>query len=145
MSHNMTIRLARISDAPAIHQLSTDLGYLYPAEKVAGRIERIMNETKDVLLVAEAEGCVIGYIHGTPYELLFHDPQVNILALVVAPAFRGFGVGGQLLDALEQWARDNGYSGIRLVSGSERLEAHRFYSNHGYENKKDQKNFSKRL
>jgi len=75
--------------------------------------------------------------------LLYSDSLINILGFVVKEKFRNTGVGNVLLEKLEYWVKDNGYSGIRLVSGFDRLNAHRFYERHGYINRKDQKNFIK--
>jgi len=62
---------------------------------------------------------------------------------VVKEKNRNNGVGSILINNLERRAKENGYSGIRLVSGFERLNAHRFYQKHGYDYRKDQKNFVK--
>ena len=38
---------------------------------------------------------------------------------------------------------ENSYYGIRLVSGVDRINTHRFYEKHGYINRKEQKNYIK--
>lgn len=137
------IREIRAEDYKDIFKLNKELGYLYDIDKVKGRIEYILNSTKDKVFVAQCEGSVIGYIHGSPYELLFSDPMVNILGFVISEGYRGSGIGNKLIQALEEWASKNGFTGIRLVSGIDRVNAHRFYENHGYVNRKNQKNFVK--
>ncbi|MDU7240267.1 MAG: hypothetical protein E6292_01645 [Clostridium sp.] len=47
------------------------------------------------------------------------------------------------MNKLEGIAREKKYSGIRLVSGIERENAHRFYERNGYIYRKEQKNFIK--
>ncbi len=139
------IREIKISDYNDIYLLNKELGYLLSIEKVKERISYITENTKDIILVAEQDNGVIGYIHGSPYETLYFDSLINILGFVVKKDFRNLGVGNELINNLEAWTKENGYSGLRLVSGSDRLSAHRFYKNHGYINKKDQKNFIKLL
>jgi predicted N-acetyltransferase YhbS len=139
----INIRKIKITDYNDMYLLNQELGYSYPIEKVKERIIYITKGTKDIILVAEKDNEVIGYIHGSSYELLYSDSLINILGFVVKEKFRNSGVGNMLISNLEYWAKENGYSGIRLVSGSDRLNAHRFYQKHGYVNRKDQKNFIK--
>ncbi|GMG97011.1 GNAT family N-acetyltransferase [Tepidimicrobium xylanilyticum] len=139
----INVRQIKITDYYDIYLLNQELGYFYPMEKVKERIEYITQNTKDIILVAQQDNEVIGYIHGSPYELLYSDSLINILGFVVKEKYRNIGVGNMLINNLECWAKENGYSGVRLVSGFDRLNAHRFYEKHGYVNRKDQKNFIK--
>ncbi len=139
----INIREIETSDYNDIYLLNQELGYIFAIEKVKDRILYITENTKDVILVVEKDNEVIGYIHGSPYELLYNDSLINILGFVVKGDYRNTGVGNELINSLEDWAKENGYSGIRLVSGYERTDAHRFYEKHGYINKKDQRNFIK--
>lgn len=139
----INIREIRANDYNDIYLLNQQLGYLYAVEKVKERIEYIRENTKDIILVAEKNNEVIGFIHGSPYELLYSDSLMNILGFIVKEKFRNIGVGNILIEKLECYAKENGYSGVRLVSGFDRLTAHRFYEKHGYFNRKDQKNFIK--
>lgn len=139
------IRSLSPDDYEDISELNIELGYSYPKEKVKARIDYILTNTRDIILVAEVQGKVIGYIHASPYELLFNDSLLNLLGFVVKQEHRGTGVGHKLITHLEAVANDLGYTGIRLTSGSERAEAHEFYKKHGYIFTKDQKNFKKCL
>lgn len=139
----INIRKIKITDYNDIYLLNEELGYSYAIEKVKERIVYITKNTKDIILVAEKYNEVIGYIHGSPYELLYSDSLINILGFVVKEKFRNTGVGNELINAIECWAKKNGYTGIRLTSGINRLNAHSFYQKHGYIFKKEQKNFIK--
>jgi len=86
---------------------------------------------------------VVGYIHGSPYELLFSGSLVNVLGFVVKKSRRNQGIGGKLIGHLEQWGQEHGFSGIKLLSHPSRTAAHRFYERRGYSFTKDQKNFIK--
>ncbi|HHV45911.1 MAG TPA: GNAT family N-acetyltransferase [Tissierellia bacterium] len=137
------IREIKVTDYYDIFLLNQELGYFYPLEKVKDRIAYIIENTKDVVFVAQRGNEVIGYIHGSPYELLCSDPLVKIMGFVVKEKYRNIGVGNMLINKLECWAKEKGYSGITLTSRFERLNAHRFYEKHGYVNIKNQKNFLK--
>jgi GNAT superfamily N-acetyltransferase len=88
-------------------------------------------------------GEVVGYIHGCDYDCVYSDSLKDILGIAVDPAYQGRGIGRLLLSALEDWARQDGCAGVRLVSGFERHGAHQFYMRCGYTHRKDQKNFVK--
>jgi predicted N-acetyltransferase YhbS len=141
--NSIQVRLVMESDFQDICLLSKELGYECDEQKVKKRIKYILKNTKDIIFIAEQGDEVIGYIHGSPYELLFADSLVNILGLVVNAQHRKLGVGGRLIEKLEGFAKENGFSGIRLVSGSDRLIAHKFYESHEYVYRKNQKSFIK--
>ncbi|WP_337589617.1 GNAT family N-acetyltransferase [Paenibacillus sp. A3] len=119
--------------------------YTFSEDKVKERIEFITNHTKDIILVSERNNEVMGYIHGSPYYLLFSDSLLNILGFVVKEKYRNQGVGGMLIHSLEAWAETNGFSGIKLLSHPSRIHAHRFYERRGYVFTKDQKNYIKKF
>lgn len=115
----------------------------YSAVKVKERIQYMIENSKDIIFACEHFNEVIGYIHGSPYELLFSDSLINVLCFVVKEKYRNNGVGSMLIDKLECWAKDNGFSGIKLLTHPNRIHAHRFYERHGYIHTKDQKNYMK--
>ncbi len=138
------IRPAAIGDAGAMQVLNRDgLGYDYPIEKTKERLKTVLGNPEYKVFIAEADGRVIGYIHGADYHCTYTDPLKNILALVVEERYRGQGAGKALITAIEQWARECGAAGVRLVSGYNRTGAHRFYETCGYHMRKEQKNFIK--
>ena len=139
----INIREIRADDFKEIYLLNKELGYEYAEQNVKKRIEYITQNTKDIIFVAERDDEVIGYIHGSPYELLYEDSLINVLGFVVKEQYRNLGVGNMLMERLEFWAKEKDFYGIRLVSGSDRLNAHKFYEKHGYVSRKNQKNFIK--
>lgn len=141
--NNILVRKVTPEDFEDIFILNLALGYSYLKENLRERIQYILDNTKDVILVAEIKGEVVGYIHASPYELMYFDSLMNILGFVVKEEQRGIGIGQRLITELERIAKESGFTGIRLTSGSTRIDAHRFYEKHGYVNKKEQKNFSK--
>jgi ribosomal protein S18 acetylase RimI-like enzyme len=131
------------TDYKDIYRLNIQLGYDYDINKTEKRIEYILNNTKDKIIVAEYGHTIIGYIHITPYELMYSDSLINILGFVVEEKSRNKSIGKRLLNEAEAYAKKNNFAGIRLVSGCERINAHAFYEKNGYTNRKNQKNFVK--
>ena len=80
---NYVIRRITTNDYHDIHELNLKLGYAYDEEKVAERIQNILDAGIDLILVAELEGKVVGYVHGTPYGTLYSDNLVSIIQMVV--------------------------------------------------------------
>ena len=139
---DFTIRPALPGDAAAICGInSTSLGYDYPLEQTRQSLEHVLARGQDCVYVAHREGEVLGYIHGQPYHALYHAPLVNVLALAVSSSAQRGGVGRALLARLEDWAREQGFSGVRLSSGMERAGAHVFYGRSGYRHVKNHKTF----
>jgi GNAT superfamily N-acetyltransferase len=60
---------------------------------------------------------------------------MRILALVVGQNSRKLGIGKMLVAAAESWAAEQGLTTVLVNSGNreERIPAHRFYENMGYE------------
>jgi GNAT superfamily N-acetyltransferase len=59
--------------------------------------------------------------------------QAYIGELATSEAAEGCGVGKALLQACEQWARDQGYAIIALATGARNTRALGFYHQHGFQ------------
>ena len=79
------------------------------------------------------------------YNLLYFETMGNVLGLAVTEEYRRKGVGSRLMNAVEQWAKDNSIHFIRLNSGITRIGAHNFYKSLGFEEEKEQKRFIKKV
>ncbi|MDL2205655.1 GNAT family N-acetyltransferase [Eubacteriales bacterium OttesenSCG-928-N13] len=140
----LEIRPPQPKDADAIHRINLDsLGYDYPLDATKVRLMSILNRPNHHMLIAELDGQALGYIHATDYDTSYQDSLKNILALAVLPSAQGQGVGRALITAIEEWARQDDSTGVRLVSGFDREGAHAFYQACGYSLRKQQKNFIK--
>ncbi|MFC1431706.1 GNAT family N-acetyltransferase [Streptacidiphilus sp. N1-3] len=60
------------------------------------------------------------------------DGVGEVKRMYVSPAFRGTGVAPRILDALQQWAGDRGWTSLRLETGIAQPDAVRFYTRSGY-------------
>ena len=139
----VAFRKMEIGDFEAVQALSLELGHPCTAETVQACISHILHRTLDIVLVAQKDDEVVGYIHGAPHALLYAKPLVNIIAFVVSGAHRNKGIGSKLLQCFEACALEKGYAGIRLGCRMERTDTHRFYERQGYKNRKSQKIFVK--
>ena len=144
MNKNFIVRQAVISDAKDIYYINkTSLGYDYDLEKQKAKIQAVLNDSTQVIFVAETNNKVVGYIHLVNYDVIYADNFKNCLGLAVGNDYKRNGIGSALLKQAEIWAKENGAVGIRLCSGVEREKAHQFYQSQGYEVTKLQKNIKK--
>jgi GNAT superfamily N-acetyltransferase len=142
--NTLKIRKATTDDAPAVAQLSGQLGYPVEEPVMRERLERFLQLEEHAVFVAETIE-VVGWIHGAEYELLEVGRHAEIWGLVVADGQRGKGVGRQLIDAAEQWARSRGLDEISFRSNVIRPESHPFYDRLGFTRYKTQHAYRKRL
>ena len=140
----MIIREAVIGDYKDLCSLNKNgLGYDYPEEKTKEKLRLVLALPTDKIIVAELDAKLVGYIHLSAYECTYFESLKNILALVVDENYRHQGIGRQLIQTGEEWAKETGSKGIRLSSGFNRTDAHQFYQHCGYTMRKEQKNYMK--
>ncbi|EOL47721.1 GNAT family N-acetyltransferase [Enterococcus caccae] len=140
----MTIREAKLEDAEVINQLNTyPLNHDYPLEETRNQLNYLLSSPVNKVFVRIVDERVVGYIQLSEYVCTYGPKLMNVMALVVDENIHGQGAGKSLLNHAEQWAKENGAKGIRLNSGVERTEAHKFYEHQGYERVKNQVNFRK--
>lgn len=140
----MTIRVAKRTDIQAINRLNTQtLQHEYPLKEAEERLAYILSSPTNQLFVKESHDQVVGYIQLSEYICTYGPVLMNVLGLAVDEAFQHQGIGKELLKHSEQWAKEQGAQGLRLNSGIERTEAHRFYRHVGYKEIKKQINFRK--
>jgi GNAT superfamily N-acetyltransferase len=60
------------------------------------------------------------------------DPIVETTLLAVDPESRRQGLGRALVARVEDWAHEQGATRVKVQSGNDRHEAHRFYGRIGY-------------
>jgi len=84
----MTIRDAALSDATAISQLTSELGYAASTEEIADRLSRAVDRRKQIVLVADVEEKIAGWIQVQAAEVLESGLRAEIVGLVVAERCR---------------------------------------------------------
>lgn len=139
-----SVREAKKEDYIAIARLNKEeMKYDYPVEKTKVKLAQILEDASQKVYVAVSSEQVIGYVHVNNYDVLYAPHMKNIMGIAVEQNFKKQGVGRALLEVVEKWGKETGASGVRLVSGSERKEAHAFYKHCNYIESKEQKNFKK--
>ena len=149
--NDTTIRPLKPSDIADVMQLHRELGW-NPAFKADGstlkqRLESLITEDDALLLVAEVNGQVVGYIHGEIVTyLLFAGREMLVSELFVKEKARAAGVGKALLAAIEAQAVQRKCFRISVLNSRERESYKRgFYPSLGYEERSQTANFTKRL
>jgi ribosomal protein S18 acetylase RimI-like enzyme len=131
---SLRVREAEPGDIPAIVDLVGQLGYPSEQGAVAGRLERLAEDSRSWVYVAvEGERVLgLGAVHVMSI-LERDDPIARITAMVVDEGARGHGAGRALLEGLEEVARVEGCDRIDLTSRYEREGAAAFYRRMGFE------------
>jgi GNAT superfamily N-acetyltransferase len=145
-SAKVKIRHAEKDDASVIANLSAQLGYPATEEQIQDRLAMINRSEKQCVFVAQLEnGPVVGWVQVSVDEQIMEPVFVEVKGLVVDETARNQSIGAQLLDRAETWAKEKGFTKIRLRSNVIRKDAHRFYLNHGYSHIKSQHVFAKEI
>ena len=141
----IAVRPAQISDAADLARLTHQLGYEMSAAEAGPRLARALARPDHLVLMAEADGVVVGWLHASLSLHLDTDTCVLIEGIVVNRDHRRQGIGELLLARAEAWGLERGCSIVRLRSTSTRFKAHKFYEKLGYTNVKAQFSFAKGL
>ena len=130
-------RKAVISDIPKLNPLLSQLsGSLAEPAKMAEKMEKIDRNEDAFLLVAEDvdSGALCGSLFGLSFEDICGtcQPILMIENVVTDVRHRRLGVGRMMFKWIENWGRERNCHYCILVSGMQRVEAHRFYDAIGY-------------
>jgi GNAT superfamily N-acetyltransferase len=127
------LREAAPSDAPRIVELIAELEHDVDEKSVRKNLARL-KKLGELPLVVALDKKVVGLI-GRHIMVTVHRPKPvgRIPILVVTEEARGHKLGRMLVEAVEQWCRDQGCGLIEVTSNDRRAEAHAFYRHMGYE------------
>lgn len=127
------IRNAKSSDAARLVELIAELGHEID-EKALRKNLKVLKKTGETPLVATVGKSVVAMI-GRHAMVTVHRPAPvgRIPVLVVTKEARGMAIGRMLVEAVEQWCREQGCQIIEVTSNDRRAEAHAFYRHMGYE------------
>lgn len=111
-----------------IKELDVYLSGLYPPEEIFTVDFQASDISQFYFVVAYMDGDPVGCggIHPLP------GGEVELKRFFVYPAYRRRGIAASLLHMLEDVARQQGASAIKLETGEPQAEAVRFYRKHGY-------------
>lgn len=137
--YNFCITEAKETDIPAMADL---LEILFSIEEDFQCNRELQEQGLKMLLltplacamVARAEQKVVGMCTG---QLIISTaeggPAVLVEDVVVSKEFRGRGLGRQLLENLERWARHEGATRLQLMADRNNTEALEFYRHMGWQ------------
>jgi ribosomal protein S18 acetylase RimI-like enzyme len=129
----LTIRDAKLSDAPALAALMCELGYETSNAEMSRRLKSILSDPRYGTFVAEIDNEIRGMIGTLTHASHEHDDlSGKIIALVVSRKYRQSGVGRALIAAAEKDFASRNVSRVTLTTRFERKEAHQFYEALGY-------------
>ena len=127
------IRPARPDDAERVWPLVREFATSFTPERTAfdTTYQQLMASADTLLLVAESlDGDVVGYVLGTSHPTFFaNGPVAWVEELMVEPHHRRSGIGRQLMEQAEAWARSTGAAYLALAT----RRAGPFYLALGYE------------
>ncbi len=148
---DIKIRPLRDSDIEAVMRLHRELGwnpaFMADGSTLRQRLQSLIVEESALLLVAEIDGRVIGYVHGEIVTyLLFAGREMMITEVFVRERARGKGVGKALVTAIENEAVKEKCFRISVLNSRERESYKRsFYPGMGYSEREQTATFVKRL
>jgi GNAT superfamily N-acetyltransferase len=137
----LAVRAAVEADLPRLLELLDQIDdSMYPQRDDAGQasrlsaFRRIAADPNQHLLVAEADGRIVGTVHliVVPHFSRTCKPSGLLESMVVDEAYRRKGVGAALLREVQRLALEAGCYKLALSSNLARRGAHRFYSRLGW-------------
>jgi len=132
------IRGARPDDAPALADLSTQLGYPSTEAQVRERLRLLEDPERELLVAAAAHG-LAGFIDVHVQRVVESDPYGEVGGLVVGAPYRGAGLGAALLAAAADWSRARDLERLWIRADLARVGPHEFYKAVGCRTVKDQR------
>ncbi len=103
-------------------------------ENVAETYSIMEHDDRYVTFVAEADGKIVGLATAVKVLAIGHPGgYVKMNGIGVLPEYRHQGIGKKLMEHVEHFAIEQGAPYIGLASGINRVEAHAFYENSGYQ------------
>ncbi len=141
----IAIRKARIDEVKKLQDLNDDAFSSNPmldpdlvldwAQSDLGKTYFIntINNPRDLLLVAEDEEKLVGYIGASPKEIEYRNSKyLEVDNLGVAKAYRRKGVATLLMEKCIAWAKEYGYQKLYLTSYFKNTGAITFYKQSGF-------------
>jgi GNAT superfamily N-acetyltransferase len=125
------IRPAAASDSRPLFRLVLTFPTPTPpsAEQVSTALNAKLPDPSSCLFVAEHEGQLVGYVSGYCHPTFYAGgPTAWVDELLVSEPRRRAGIGGQLMDAFEEWAQDRRCVLVSLATRG----AAAFYERRGY-------------
>lgn len=142
----ITVHLAKPEDLKPVQELNhqlflsdarhfDDLNTNWPYEEGEGYFRKRITGEGGVCFVAERDGAIIGYVIGGWSHLNFSaykGKRAELENICVAEKVRSKGVGALLVEALFDWAKQNGATHVMVDAYAPNLRAITFYETQGF-------------
>jgi GNAT superfamily N-acetyltransferase len=128
----LSIRPAVLSDSDALFSLAKALATSFTVERTAfeSSFSALLQSPDAFIAVASDAGQVVGYVLGFDHPTFYANGRVAwVEELMVSENVRRRGVGRQLMESFEQWARSRQSKLIALAT----RRAAEFYKGIGYD------------
>lgn len=139
----MKFRLATANDLDAIIDLLADdvLGSqressdLTSHDAYLNAFQQILDDARNELIVGDVGGEVVSVLQVTYIPGLSHmgAERAQLESVRVSSAYRGHGIGRQMLEWVVARARERGVRIVQLTTDNRRIDAHRWYQSLGFE------------
>ena len=137
---NITIRESTYDDIPSLLELLDELGRPKPQtdnelEKFTKLLKNYMQEDDKKILVAQINNSkIIGMISIVFLSRLNQNTsEMYVPELIVSQNYRSKGIGKKLINFSIELGKEKKCHRIRLESGNQRIESHKFYKHLGFE------------
>ena len=137
---NITIRESTYDDIPSLLELLDELGRPKPQkdndlENFTALLKNYMQEDDKKILVAQIDNSkIIGMISIVFLSRLNQNTsEMYVPELIVSQNYHSKGIGKKLLNFSIKLGKEKKCHRIRLESGNQRIESHKFYKHLGFE------------
>jgi len=137
---NITIRESIYDDIPSLLELLYELGRPKPQknnelEKFEKLLKNYMQEDDKKILVAQIDNSkIIGMISMVFLSRLNQNTlEMYVPELIVSQNYHSKGIGKKLINFSIKLGKEKQCHRIRLESGNQRVESHKFYKHLGFE------------
>jgi GNAT superfamily N-acetyltransferase len=133
----MTIRLATAEDKDQVLSLLDEFSGQLAAKEIPSHVggaifDKIINHDDLYIFVAEEDGKIYGLVTFYMLPNIRHGwHRGHIEDFFVAESVRGKGVGSELFNYVKEYCKEHNIKVIKLDSGNELVDAHKFYEKHG--------------
>ena len=137
---NITIRESTYDDIPSLLELLYELGRPKPhkdndLENFTALLKNYIHEDDKKILVAQiGNSKIIGMISMVFLSRLNQNTlEMYVPELIVSQNYRSQGIGKKLINFSIKLGKEKKCHRIRLESGNQRIESHKFYKHLGFE------------
>jgi len=137
---NITIRESTYDDIPSLLELLYELGRPKPQqdnelEKFTTLLKNYIQEDDKKILVAQIDNSkIIGMISMVFLSRLNQNTsEMYVPELIVSQNYHSKGIGKKLINFSIELGKEKKCHRIRLESGNQRIESHKFYKHLGFE------------